>query len=95
MDINYILSREQVSLHRASVAASAPARIAHQGLATAYGQLLIDSSFPHRIPIALQFRPAPLDDINRWEDDGGQATSTAYDRAASEGAPANALPLKG
>lgn len=94
MDINYILGREQVSLYKASVATSAPARIAHEGMAAAYGQLLTDSPFPHRIPIALQFRPAPLDDINRWEDDGGPATPTAYDRDLCEGSPSNALPIR-
>lgn len=73
MDINYILGREQVSLHNAFVAASASARIAHQGLAAAYGRLLAESTFPHRTPIALQVRGAPSGDTNRWEDDGGPA----------------------
>ena len=49
MDINYILGREQISLHNASVAASSPARIAHLGLAAAYGALLTSSIFPHRL----------------------------------------------
>jgi hypothetical protein len=48
MDINYILGREQISLHNASVASSGPARIAHAGLAAAYGALLTGSTFPHR-----------------------------------------------
>jgi hypothetical protein len=49
MDINYILGREQISLHNASVATSSPARIAHLGLAAAYGALLTSSIFPHRL----------------------------------------------
>jgi len=48
MDVNYFLTREQVSLHNASIAASGPARIAHQGLASAYGKLLLHEGFPHR-----------------------------------------------
>lgn len=54
MDINYILGREQTSLYNALQAHSAPARIAHEKLAAAYGQLLADSGFPHR-PI-IKFR---------------------------------------
>ena len=50
MDINYILGREQTSLYNASVASSAPARIAHEGLAKAYGALLAANAFPHRQP---------------------------------------------
>jgi hypothetical protein len=48
MDVNYFLTREQVSLHNASITASGPARIAHQGLASAYGKLLLQEGFPHR-----------------------------------------------
>lgn len=56
MDVNYILGREQTSLYNAAHAQSAPARIAHEKLAAAYGALLADSSFPHRSPITLSFR---------------------------------------
>lgn len=48
MDINYILRREQVSLHNALIASSVPARMAHEALAEAYGALLVKSGFPHR-----------------------------------------------
>ena len=48
MDINYLLKREQVSLHSADIAASSTARIAHSGLAAAYRALLTDAGFPHR-----------------------------------------------
>ncbi len=51
MDINYILGREQTSIHNAEFAAHAGARASHRGLAKAYGQLLADSVFPHRQPI--------------------------------------------
>lgn len=71
MDINYILRREQVSLYNASVAKSTPARIAHEGLAREYGRLLDGSTFPHRNPLKLQFRPVRSDAAGRWEDDGG------------------------
>ncbi|GEM_PF-824861 len=71
MDINYILRREQISLYNASVAKSGPARIAHQGLAREYGRLLEGSTFPHRNPLKLRFRPVPADEADRWDDDGG------------------------
>lgn len=51
MDLNYILGREQTSLHNARVATSSSARMAHEGLAKAYGELLAASTFPHRQPI--------------------------------------------
>jgi len=62
MDINYILGREQISLHNASVATSSPARIAHEGLAREYGRLLNASTFPHRDMLELRFKPAPCED---------------------------------
>ena len=57
MDINYILEREQISLHNALIAQSSPARIAHEGLAAAYGQLLAKCAFPHRLPTDLPLGP--------------------------------------
>ncbi|NIJ29178.1 hypothetical protein FHT00_001111 [Sphingomonas insulae] len=48
MDINYLLSREQISLMKARTAACPEARAAHAGLARAYGQALGRSAFPHR-----------------------------------------------
>lgn len=47
MDINYLLKREQVSLMRAKAARSAEARVAHEGLARAYGQRLRQVAFPN------------------------------------------------
>lgn len=38
MDLNYLLSRHQVSLMRAERASSAEARIAHQSLAKGYAE---------------------------------------------------------
>lgn len=75
MDINYILRREQISLYNASVAKSASARIAHEGLAREYGRLLEGSTFPHHNPLKLRFRPVPADDAGRWDDDGGTISS--------------------
>lgn len=65
MDLNYILAREQVSLYNASIASSGPARIAHEGLAAAYGRVLAGQSFPnrklmiepHRLPIVVTIQP--------------------------------------
>jgi len=71
MDVNYILGREQTSLYNAAHAQSAPARISHEKLAKAYGDLLATSSFPHRSPITLSFRAAPEENEDRWADDGG------------------------
>ncbi|MEO5865671.1 MAG: hypothetical protein ABIS14_07530 [Sphingomonas sp.] len=70
MDINYILKREQVSLHNALIAASGPARRAHEGLASAYAALLADKNFPHRV--ARQVPRQLVEPATRqWEDDGG------------------------
>ncbi len=48
MDINYLLSREQISLMRARDAACPEARAAHEGLAKVYHAALEASSLPHR-----------------------------------------------
>lgn len=69
MDLNYILAREQVSLYNASIAASGPARIAHEGLAAEYGRLLAARSFPNRLlmvepdtlSLVRKIEPAPID----------------------------------
>jgi hypothetical protein len=71
MDINYLLGREQVSLPNAAVAASSTARIAHQGLAAAYGKLLAEGGFPHRVPQPSAFKFVPVEDGGQWDDDGG------------------------
>jgi hypothetical protein len=55
MDTNYLLRREQISLMMAGKATSAEARLAHAGLARAYGALLAASRFPHR-----QFKMRPV-----------------------------------
>ena len=38
MDLNYLLSRHQISLMRANTAASSEARIAHRNMARAYAE---------------------------------------------------------
>lgn len=76
MDINYILRREQVSLHNALVAASGPARLAHEGMAAAYGRLLAKSGFPHRNATTVQIGPVTVNERARWEDDGGPAADS-------------------
>jgi hypothetical protein len=95
MDINYLLEREQVSLHNAEVAASATARIAHSGLAAGYGALLADNGFPHRAKFeeaeAVRKEPSVLD----WENEGGSAdqphgevpATTATRSLAPDGTP--------
>lgn len=47
MDLNYILGREQVSLHNADIAVDVSARFAHRELARSYGRLLDEAGFPH------------------------------------------------
>jgi hypothetical protein len=71
MDLNYILAREQFSLHNASIATSPPARTAHEGLAKAYGALLEHSTFPHRQPIIKATKRATISDVETWEGEGG------------------------
>lgn len=71
MDINYILRREQISLYNASVAASGPARIAHEGMARAYGRLLAQDGFPHRESLSLRISAVAPEELARWRDDGG------------------------
>lgn len=69
VDLNYILAREQVSLYNASIATSGPARIAHEGLAAAYGRLLAGQSFPNRklttepdtLPLLVKIEPISAD----------------------------------
>ncbi len=77
MDINYILRREQVSLYNASVASSAPARLVHEKLAIAYGQILTESGFPHRDVALAYVGPVTAAENDRWEDDGGPAARPA------------------
>lgn len=69
MDINYILGREQTSIHNAEFAAHAGARASHRGLAEAYGQILAESVFPHRQPITRHV-PALGEDDQSIADDG-------------------------
>lgn len=73
MDTNYILGREQVSLHNASVATSSPARIAHAGLAAAYGALLAENAFPHRYKRPFVHPIGSEEDVDGWENEGGSA----------------------
>ncbi|RST31309.1 hypothetical protein HMF7854_11020 [Sphingomonas ginkgonis] len=71
MDINYILGREQTSLHNARIATSSSARASHRGLAKAYRLLLAGSTFPHRQPAQLRSHCRDRDSAARWDDDGG------------------------
>jgi hypothetical protein len=69
MDARYLRNREQTSLKNARAAKSAPARIAHEGLATAYANQ-IDNT------VEIEASPsvpdnAPVRGADRWEDDGG------------------------
>ena len=58
MDINYLLSREQISLMKARDAACPEARAAHAGLAKIYGEALERSAFPHRnLDVSVPHRP--------------------------------------
>ncbi len=38
MDLNYLLSRHQISIHRATASSSREARVAHRGLADGYAR---------------------------------------------------------
>lgn len=78
LDINYLLSREQVSLHRAATSPSRCARAVHRAFAKAYGNLLAASLFPHaelqlhepgRVSKGLEAYPELA--IERWENEGG------------------------
>jgi len=71
MDINYILRREQVSLYNASVSACGPARVAHEGMAIAYGRLLAEAGFPRRSSAVSYIGSVTADENDRWMDDGG------------------------
>ena len=73
MDINYLLEREQVSLHNAKVAASSTARIAHSGLAAGYGALLADKGFPHRVKSEQADAVGKEPGIPDWVNEGGSA----------------------
>jgi hypothetical protein len=71
MDLNYILGREQISLHNASIATSSPARLSHEGLAAGYGALLAASTFPHRYASDATGSPAKEADVHSREKEGG------------------------
>lgn len=91
MDINYNLRREQVSLYNASMAASGPARLAHEGMASAYGKLLAEAGFPHRYPKDTYVGPVTTDENDRWMDDGG--FDTASDPSSAKGSSATGKPV--
>lgn len=87
MDINYILRREQVSLYNASVAASGPARLAHEGMALAYACLLAEAGFPNRSAKIAYVGPVTADEGDRWMDDGGpdaRAPACSIKRVAAD-----------
>lgn len=69
MDTNYLLRREQISLMMARKAGCSSSRLAHAGLARAYGALLAAGTFPHR-----NFNLAPADNLDPSESpDRGRA----------------------
>lgn len=69
MDTNYLLQREQISLMMARKATCTSSRLAHAGLARAYGALLAAGTFPHR-----DFNLAPANDLDPSESpDRGRA----------------------
>jgi len=78
MDLNYILKREQESLHRAANSKSASARAAHEAFAKAYGLLLAASTFPHNAlqsdeerRVLREKRTGTTPEIDTWEGEGG------------------------
>jgi hypothetical protein len=89
MDINYILRREQVSLYNASVSASGPAKLAHEGMAFAYGRLLAEAGFPHRDSTISYVEPVMADEGDRWMDDGGPDAGSKPSLAAVHSANVN------
>jgi hypothetical protein len=69
LDTNYLLQREQISLMMARNATCSSSRLAHAGLARAYGALLAAGTFPHR-----NFNFAPADSLDPSESpDRGRA----------------------
>lgn len=69
MDTNYLLQREQISLMMALKASCSSSRLAHAGLARAYGKLLAAGTFPHR-----NFNLVPANDLDPSESpDRGRA----------------------
>ena len=48
MDLNYIHFRQQTELMRASLAACAPSRLAHEELASAYSRIIAAHIARHR-----------------------------------------------
>ncbi len=71
MSINYFRRREQIELHKAKMATSAPVRIAHEKLAKAYTRPLEATTLPHRKPIPAVVIGPTERARERWEDDGG------------------------
>jgi hypothetical protein len=71
LDTNYLLQREQISLMMARQATCSSSRLAHAGLARAYGALLAAGTFPHR-----NFNLAPANDLDPSESpDRGRANA--------------------
>jgi len=78
MDINYLLRREQESLSRAKSSPSPGARAAHRAFALGYGELLVQSSYPHnrfqtdaeRASLR-ESRERSEEALDGWENEGG------------------------
>ena len=90
MHLNYILSREQHSLHMAATSRSVSARVAHRAFAKAYGLIITASGFPHRDSLILgpeQTSVAGPDaKLIDWEIGGGGAgqAEKPQDRLSSQ-----------
>lgn len=76
MDLHYLLGREQQALHNASVAASGPARLAHEGMARVYRRLLTEAGLPQRSSWSASAGSITADEADRWMDDGGSGALT-------------------
>lgn len=91
MDLNYILYREQFSLYRAATSKDMAVRAVHLAFARAYGRILDNSTFPHRLlqtddegcPTGHK-QPEKEKPIFVWENEGGHlAAPTASCRSRS------------
>jgi hypothetical protein len=78
MDLNYLLTREQQSLHMAQISKSKAVRWVHQAFARAYGIEIAAKGFPHRdssgTSVKITQIPPALEDearVDDWEGEGG------------------------
>jgi hypothetical protein len=78
MDLNYLLTREQQSLHMAQISKSKTVRWVHQAFARAYGIEIAAKGFPHRDSSATSIKIAQIlptleeeGRVDDWESEGG------------------------